>query len=77
MEREREEQARLERARAARERDERMLREQLEEEIVERQRGERGQRDNLGPRPSPLGQDSPPVNMGKSLGIGLHKVSLK
>merc|ERR1719411_397917 len=46
--------------------------EQMEEERAERQRAER-QRDGLGPRPSPLGQDSPPV--GKAHSLGLHKAA--
>lgn len=69
--REIEERERLERVRAAREREERIMMEQMEEERAERQRAER-QRDGLGPRPSPLGQDSPPV--GKAHGHALHKV---
>ena len=72
VEKEREERERLERVRAAREREERVMMEQLEEERAERQRAER-QSTSLGPRPSPLGEDSPPV--GKNHTFGLHKVS--
>ena len=71
VEREMEERERVERVRAAREREERIMMEQMEEERSERQRAER-QRDGLGPRPSPLGQDSPPV--GKAQNLSLHKV---
>ena len=71
VEREIEERERLDRVQAAREREERIMMEQMEEERAERQRVER-QRDGLGPRPSPLGQDSPPV--GKAHSLGLRKV---
>ena len=73
VEREIEEHERVERVRAAREREERIMMEQMEEERAERQRVERQTRENLGPRPSPLGEDSPPV--GKAHTFGLHKVS--
>merc|ERR1719397_1314573 len=70
--REMEERERVERVRTAREREERIMLEQMEEERAERQRERDRQSESLGPRPSPLGEDSPPV--GKAHSFGLHKV---
>ena len=70
--REMEERERVERVRTAREREERIMMEQMEEERAERQRERERQNESLGPRPSPLGEDSPPV--GKAHTFGLHKV---